>query len=103
MPEVSLKPNTSLILISLWTMGFQQWKKIHQICLDLTWNLLNSLQDLNEIKACLTPLRLFLVLLCFCINRKAQCNKQKVSNNFGNNSKLVNLILLNLISIIHKA
>ena len=81
--EVSLK-HDNYFLVSLRTMSFPQWKKIDRIREELR-NLLNSFQELKKIKTCLTLSRLFLVLLCFYINRKqAQCNKQKVCNNFGN-------------------
>ena len=82
--EVSLK-HDNYFLVSLRTMRLLQWKKIERICEELTWNLLNSFQELKKIKTCLTLSRLFLVLLCFYINRKqAQCNNQKAYNNFGN-------------------
>ena len=81
--EVSLK-HDNYFLVSLRTMSFPQWKKIDRIREELR-NLLNSFQELKKIKTCLTLSRLFLVLLCFYINREqAQCNKQKAYNNFGN-------------------
>ena len=71
MHDISLKHNTSLVLISLWTMGFQQWKNIHQIRLELTWNLLNSFQDLNEIKGLSDTIKVVFGTIVFLYQQKS--------------------------------
>ena len=45
--EVSLK-HDDYFLVSLRTMKFSQWKKIDRIREELTWNLLNSFQELRK-------------------------------------------------------